>query len=266
MPENTLVQHLPIELIQRDRHQARTHFDGPALAELAASIEESGVVQPVVVRGDATAGYVLLAGERRWRAAQQAGLAQMPAIVRNDLSETQAAVLGLIENLQRESLGVMETAHGLARLVDAHGLTHDAVAHRIGKSRVYVTNYLRLRQLATPVQMLVDQARLSLGHAKILAGLPTERQIRLARQAADSQWSVRRLEQAARPDTADSESVHPASQGVDLSELESQLAEHVGNAVKIDYDPNRRRGELRIAFHDLDEFDGLLERLGYRGE
>lgn len=268
MPEAPSVQHLPIELVRRDQQQARTHFDDEALRELASSIAESGVIQPVVVRGDDHTGYVLLAGERRWRAAQQAGLDHLPAIVRNDLGEAQAAVLGLIENLQRESLGVMETAHGLARLADAHELTHDAIAHRIGKSRVYVTNYLRLRQLSTPVQTLIDNAQLSLGHAKILAGVSVAEQTRLAQAAVRDQWSVRRLEQAARDlsATAAGTSTPSTDSAVDLSELESNLAEHVGNAVRIDYNPGRRRGELRIAFHDLDEFDGLLARLGYTSD
>lgn len=265
MQEDMPVQQLPIELIRRDHHQARTHFDHEALAELASSIAESGVIQPIVVRGDADTGYILLAGERRWRAAQQAGLDRLPAIVRNDLGDAQAAVLGLIENLQRESLGVMETAHGLARLADSHGLTHDAIAHRIGKSRVYVTNYLRLRQLSTTVQALIDNAQLSLGHAKILAGLPSAEQTRLAKTAVGDQWSVRRLEQAVRDLSGPPTDTPPppATGSVDLSELETNLAEHVGNAVRIDYDPSKRRGELRIAFHDLDEFDGLLARLGY---
>lgn len=265
MPEDMRVQQLPIELIRRDQQQARTHFDDEALTELSASIAESGVIQPVVVRDDGDNGYLLLAGERRWRAAQRAGLDHLPAVVRNDLGDAQAAILGLIENLQRESLGVMETAHGLARLADSHGLTHDAIAHRIGKSRAYVTNYLRLQQLSAPIQTLIDNGRLSLGHAKILAGLPDTQQTRLAQTAARDQWSVRRLETEARnlSTSADSASTPPANSTVDLSELESNLAEHVGNAVRIDYNPDRRRGELRIAFHDLDEFDGLLARLGY---
>ncbi len=252
---------IDIELIRPGSGQARTAFDSDALAELAASIAESGVVQPVVVSGDAAGGYRLLAGERRWRAAQQAGLSQLPAIVRNDLSPDEAVVLGLIENLQRESLGVMDTAHGLARLCERFELTHDGVARRIGKSRVYVTNYLRLRTLAEPVQQLLDEGALQLGHAKILAGLDRHRQIALAQWAAKREMSVRALENAARKN--DSEPAPGAAGDSDMAELESRLADHVGNAVKIVYEPDRRRGELRITFHDLDEFDGLLERLGY---
>lgn len=252
---------LPIERIAPGAAQARTRFDAESLDELAASIAESGVIQPVVVTGSAEAGYHLLAGERRWRAAQRAGLTELPAIVRNDLGRDEAAIVGLIENLQRESLGVMDTAHGLARLATDHDLTHEAIARRVGKSRVYVTNFLRLRQLAEPVQRLLDAGELNLGHAKVLAGLEHTRQIHLARLAAARRMSVRQLERAARD--AEQPNTPPVSRGNDMADLESRLAEHVGNAVRIDYDPDRRRGELRIAFHDLDEFDGLLARLGY---
>lgn len=255
---------LPIERIRPGAGQARSRFDAAAIAELAASIAVNGVIQPVVVQGDAEAGYRLLAGERRWRAAQKAGLASLPAILRNDLNEDDATVLGLIENLQRESLGLMDTAHGLARLYEAHGLTHEQMAQRIGKSRVYVTNYLRLRQLAPAVQQIVDEAGLSLGHAKILAGLAPPRQLALARRAAQSGLSVRALERSARDEAAAKPEPPPADHG--MAELERGLSELVGNRVEIRYDADRRRGSLSIAFHDLDEFDGLLERLGYRAE
>lgn len=257
------VTRLPIEAIARDPHQARTCFDETGLAELADSIAESGVIQPILVAGDPEQGYRLLAGERRWRAAQRAGLTELPAIVRNDLSPAQAGVLGLIENLQRESLGVIDTAHGLARLGEAHGLTHDAIAARIGKSRAYVSNFLRLRQLAEPVQGLLDEGRLAIGHGKILAGLDRPIQIQLARRAAAEQVSVRRLERWVRERGADHLPPATDSPSPELAALEQRLAEHLGNAVRIQFDPRRRRGELRIAFHDLDEFDGLLARLGF---
>lgn len=253
---------LPIERVRPGPTQARNAFDEAGLTELADSIAASGIIQPVVVRGDDRAGYQLLAGERRWRAAQRAGLTELPAIVRNDLGAAEAAVLGLIENLQRESLGVMDTAHGLARLSAEHGLTHDAIARRIGKSRVYVTNYLRLRQLQPRVQQRLEAGELNLGHAKVLAGLDAARQIDLAAHAAARGLSVRQLEAAARRLEAGAGSP-PKAADSGMAELESQLSDLVGNTVKIDYDPDRRRGELRIGFHDLDEFDGLLARLGY---
>src|SRR5699024_7765653 len=131
-----------LDLVSPGSYQARRQFAEAALEELAASIAQSGVIQPVVVRGSRQSGYTLLAGERRWRAAARAGVHELPAIIRNDLSDDEAAILGLIENLQRESLSVTDTARGLHSLCSSHGLTHDAVATRIGKSRAYVTNYL----------------------------------------------------------------------------------------------------------------------------
>lgn len=262
-PVEQHVARIPIETIVRDPDQARTHFDETGLSELADSIRESGVIQPVVVSGDAETGYRLLAGERRWRAAQRAGLAELPAIVRNDLPAEQARILGLIENLQRESLSVMDTARGLARLGEVHGLTHDAIATRIGKSRAYVSNFLRLRQLAAPVQQLLDAGRLSVGHGKILAGLEAAEQIRLARRAAAQRISVRRLEHWVRQGGSGHTTSAARTPPPELAGLEQRLAEHLGNTVRIQYDPERRRGELRVAFHDLDEFEGLMARLGY---
>lgn len=256
------VVNVPLDLISPGAFQARRHFAGPGLEELAASIAESGVIQPVVLRGDRRSGYTLLAGERRWRAAARAGLHQLPAIVRNDLDDAQAALLGLIENLQRESLGVVDTARGLQSLCDAHGLTHDAVAERIGKSRAYVTNYLRILNLAEPVQALLDAGRLSLGHAKVLAGVDVKLQSPLARRAADSDMSVRALERLARNTSGPAPTATAATDPA-LADLQQRLSAHLGNTVSIDYAPDRRRGQLRIDFHDLDEFDGLLSRLGF---
>lgn len=162
---------IAIELIRPGAHQARRRFNDEALNELARSIRESGVIQPVVVRslGDR---YELLAGERRWRAAQRAGLATLPALVRDDLSDEEAFVVGLIENLQRESLSPIDTALGLKRLAELHHLTHGALGQRIGKSRAYVTHFLRLLNLHAQVQDAVDAGLISMGHAKVLGGLP----------------------------------------------------------------------------------------------
>lgn len=255
---------VPLDLISAGTFQARRHFAEPALDELAASIAESGVIQPVVLRGNRESGYTLLAGERRWRAAARAGVHELPAVIRNDLSDTRAAILGLIENLQRESLGVIDTATGLQSLCDSHGLTHDRVAERIGKSRAYVTNYLRVLKLAEPVQELLEQGRLSLGHAKALAGIGFASQQELARRAADTGMSVRALERRVRnldqpaASTAEQTGRDPA-----MADLEQRLSAHLGNNASVSYAPDRRRGQLRIDFHDLDEFDGLLARLGF---
>jgi len=254
------VRQLPIDLIRPGTYQARRSFDAERIAELANSIRESGVVQPVVVRslGD---GYELLAGERRWRAAQHAQLHDIPAIVRDDLSDDEAMVLGLIENLQRESLTPIEAAAGLQFLADHYELTHAEAAKRIGKSREYVSNYLRLLKLAEPVQKLVNERLLSLGHAKALAGLPLASQRGMAMDAVSGGWSVRVLESRCR-----SALKRPAAgdalprRDAQWQALERDLTDKLGNKVSIDFDGTK--GELRVAFHSLDEFDGILQRLG----
>ena len=262
------IQQVPVDLIAPGSFQARTHFSQAALTELAHSVAESGVVQPVVLRSLGAAGYELLAGERRWRAAQLAGLHEIPAVVRNDLSDAEAAILGLIENLQRESLGPMETARGLQSLCREHGLTHDQASERIGKSRVYVTNYLRLLRLSPTVQEHIDAGELSLGHAKILAGLPEPEQRRYARLAISRRLSVRALEKAWRraQDEAEQQVVGDTAASREMADLERALSEHLGNEVRLQYNPERRNGEVRVAFHDLDELQGLLQRWGFDPE
>lgn len=253
------IHHVPIELIRPGSTQARRRFDAERIQELAESIRESGVVQPVVLRGSPQDGYELLAGERRWRAAQRAGLHEIPAVIRNDLSDAEAAVLGLIENLQRESLTPIETAEGLRQLAESFGLTHEQIGERIGKSRVYVTNHLRLLRLAEPVRRLVDDGRLSLGHAKVLAGLSPVQQPGWAERAVAGGWSVRTLERQlaaqSRPPRR-----RPRAADEDLSALERRIADALATPVALQCDG--RRGELRIRFHSLDELDGILARLG----
>lgn len=259
-PTSIAVRPIPIDLIRPGRSQARRRFDDERLAELAESIRESGILQPVVLRNIDARHYELLAGERRWRAAQLAGLHDVPAILRNDLDEQQAQVLGLVENLQRESLSPMETASGLQKLLHEGGLTHEAIGRRIGKSRVYVTNYLRLLTLEAEVQMLIDAARLSLGHAKVLAGLPRARQLALADQVTREQLSVRALERRAATPASKQAAAHSSS---DLQQLERALAEHLGYTVQLQASPGGA-GCLRLGFASLDELDGLLARLGYQ--
>ena len=252
------IHQVPIDLIRPGTSQARRYFDPQRIAELAESIRESGVVQPVVLRG-IDGGYELLAGERRWRAAQRAGLHEIPAVVRNDLSDAEAMVLGLIENLQRESLTPMEAAAGLRELGELFTLTHDQIGERIGKSRAYVSNHLRLLKLAPPVQVLVNEGHLSLGHAKILAGLLPVDQIHWAGEVASGNLSVRALEKRlARRDTRKRR--RPASGG-DFTTLEREIGDRLATSVKLKSE-GAGKGELRIRFHSLDELDGILERLG----
>lgn len=253
------VQAIPVDLIAPGAQQARRRFDAAALAELAGSIRESGVIQPVVLRtrGD---GYELLAGERRWRAAQAAGLHEIPAIVRDDLSDDEAFVVGLIENLQRESLSPMETAFGLKRLGEHYRMTHAQIGERIGKSREYVSNFLRLLGLAPAVQEQLNRGELSIGHGKVLAGLPAERQPQLARACVEGGWSVRALERRLLPAAGTASAARSAVKTADWARLERELSDSLGYPSTLLAD-DQGRGELRIRFHSLDELEGLLERL-----
>lgn len=253
------VRAVPIDLIRPGSQQARRTFNAEALNELAGSIRESGIVQPLVLRTRVW-GYEILAGERRWRAAQIAGLHEVPALLRDDLSEDEAYVLGLIENLQRESLTPMEAAAGLRRLGELHRLTHEEIAQRIGKSRVYVTHVLRLLQLDPAVQTLVDEGHLSLGHAKVLAGLEPDAQKRWAGEVIGRGLTVRTLERR----VAASRRPKPVRPGkaADWRRLERELSDLLGFPVQLKAD-KAGQGELKVAFHSLDELDGLLARLGY---
>lgn len=254
------IKSIPVDLIRPGSNQARRHFDESALAELARSIGESGVIQPIVVRTTVW-GFELLAGERRWRAAQLAGLHDIPAVVRDDLGESEAYVLGLIENLQRESLSPIETAAGLKRLAESFELTHDEIGDRIGKSREYVSNYLRLLNLEERVATLVNEGHILLGHAKVLAGLDGRHQIRFADEVIRHKLTVRQLERRV------SEHRHPrqvfaVGKPGDMERLERELSDLVGSPVAISVEKNGQ-GELRISFHNLDALDGVLSRLGY---
>lgn len=255
------IRSVPVDLIRPGSTQARRHFDQPSLEELARSIRESGVIQPIVLRTRVW-GFELLAGERRWRAAQLAGLHDIPAIVRDDLDDDEAFVLGLIENLQRESLSPIETAAGLKRLGETFELTHDQIGERIGKSREYVSNYLRLLNLEPQVAVLVNEGHILLGHAKVLAGLPAADQLRFADEVIRHKLTVRQLERRV------SQHRHPRAvfqvgKPGDMERLERDLSDLVGSPVAISMEKNGH-GELRVSFHSLDELDGVLERLGYR--
>lgn len=245
--------------------QARRHFDPQRLDELAASIRAAGMLQPVVLRPRSDGGYELLAGERRWRAAQRAGLQEIPAIIRHDLDAHAAQVLGLIENLQRESLSPMETAEGLQRLALELELSHEAVGRRIGKSRPYVTNFLRLLELDRTVRDWVDDGRLSLGHAKVLCGVPREMQRALGAEAVAHRLSVRQLESRATRLRSPSGRNAPAATRNDgpLAHLEHALADYLGYAVSIQAEADGT-GQLTVRFGSLDELDGVLARIGYR--
>lgn len=259
----TVVKQIPVDQIRPGSQQARRYFQPEALKELAESIRESGVIQPVVLRTRVW-GFELLAGERRWRAAQQAGLHDIPAVIRDDLSDTEAFVVGLIENLQRESLSPVETAAGLKRLAEVFALTHEEVGERIGKSREYVSNHLRLLNLLPDVQVMVNEGLIPLSHAKILAGLEPvdQRRLAVAVASSDGKLTVRMLEQQVGK-LRDDRIVFKPGKASDWQSLERQLSDHMGYPVQVKA-AKTGRGELKVKFHSLDELDGILARIGYR--
>ncbi|MBI1370246.1 MAG: ParB/RepB/Spo0J family partition protein [Planctomycetes bacterium] len=261
---------LPVTSIVANPYQPRRHFDETALEQLAASIRQDGVMQPIVVRPrkneqGTSAEYEIVAGERRWRAAQRAELATLPAVVR-ELDDRQMAEWALIENLQREDLNPIERAQAFARLIEQFSLRHEDVADRVGVSRVNISNTLRLLDLHSDVQELVRLASLSAGHARALLSLPDGlAQVDLAKRAIDGQWSVRTLEMAVRqrvaPDAGrvksktDTRSPH-------VRDVEQQVGEQLGSKVKITPGRKKGTGTLIIEYYDLDHFDQLLTRMG----
>ena len=274
---------VPVGVIRPGKFQPRRVFDEAGLKELAASIAAGGLVQPIVVRpvaegdrGGGSAGggrYELIAGERRWRAAKLAGLESIPAIVR-PVSDEQAAEWSLVENLQRADLSAMERAEALANLCAKFKLSHQQAADKIGMERSSVANLIRLLELEEPIRDLLDRGTLTGGHGKaLLAAPPGQARIALANIAAAQGWSVRKLEQAAANAQAAGSvggTVHvqasdqAMSRAAALRDLEKQLGEHLGTAVAIRASGSGKRGSIVLKFYDLDHFDGLMSKMGFR--
>jgi ParB family chromosome partitioning protein len=253
---------LAIVTIQPGRYQPRHAMDPERLDELAASIRAQGVIQPVVVREIARDRYELIAGERRWRAAQKAGLADIPALVK-DVPDQAVVAMALIENIQRENLSPLEEAQALSRLIGEFELTHQETADAIGRSRAAVSNLLRLLDLPAEIKRLLDERKLDMGHARALATLPEDRATLLALQAAEHGWSVRELEEAARRVDARSKGKArktAVSRDPNIAALERDLAEKLATRVVIAH-ARSGRGKLVIHYHSVDELDGILERV-----
>ena len=250
---------LPLDAIQVNPNQPRSRFDDESLRELAASIKEVGVLQPVIVT-TADRGHVLIAGERRWRAAKQAGLDTIPAVVRGSVGES-TLVEGLVENVQRQDLTPLEEAHAYRQLLEDYGMTQENVADRVGKSRPAVSNTLRLLQLPGPVQTLVDAGSLSAGHARALLGLHDEKYaIYLAEKASGEGWSVRQVEDAVRiRRDMEAPTDKPAKvrhlRAIEIIELEQRLGEYLGTKVKITY--RNEKGRVEIRFGSLEELERI---------
>ena len=256
------LQTLAIDRVKPGRYQPRTRMDEASLDDLAASIREHGVMQPILVRPVEGGRFELIAGERRWRAAQRAGLAEIPALVKS-VPDQAALALALIENIQREDLNPLEQANGIQRLIDEFGLTHDAAAKAVGRSRSAVTNLLRLRELAKPVQEYLMDGRLDMGHARALLGLAAGQQTAAAARIVAQGLSVRETERLAH------HLAHPGKRKTrrgpraadpDLVRLQDELAERLGAKVTIEA-KKAGTGRVVIAYSSLDDLDGILAKL-----
>jgi ParB family chromosome partitioning protein len=269
-PPNTGLREVPVDLLRRGKYQPRVDMREDSLAELAESIKAQGVVQPIVVRPlpnptGAEPEYEIVAGERRWRAAQMAGLATIPAVIR-EIPDESAVAVALIENIQRENLNPLEEARSLHRLIEEFGLTHADAADAVGRSRVTVTNLLRLLELPRPVREMVERRELDMGHARALLGLESpELAIEIAGQARKNQWSVRATEEAVRRHSAapaGSKAGKPAPRGStdpNVRRLETDLSEKLGAAVAIEHGP--KGGRVVIRYNGLDELEGILAHI-----
>lgn len=256
---------VPISAIQPSPYQPRRNFDPEALQELADSIQQQGLLQPVVVRARAQGGYELIAGERRWRAAQLAGIETIPAVVRT-VSDEQAAALALIENMQREDLNAMEEAMGLARLRDEFELTQQQIADAVGKSRVAIANLLRLMNLGSVTRGMLERGALEMGHARALLGLDGLQQDQTAQRVLDQGLSVRQTESLVRKINAGSaqmqrQDVAAGNKDPDTLRLEQKLSDTIGAPVNIKHSA-QGKGELTISYSSLDELDGVLKHFG----
>jgi ParB family chromosome partitioning protein len=256
------LQHLPVGALQPGKYQPRQTMDQEKLEELAASIKAQGVIEPVVVRAIAGGRYELIAGERRWRASQLAGMAEIPALVR-EVDDRAVVAIALIENIQREELSPLEEAVALKRLGDEFKLTHAQVAEAVGRSRAAVSNLLRLLDLPAEIKTLLEQRQLEMGHARALVTLPPAQALALARKAAELGWSVRELEEAARasqPAPKGKAKKAAAARDTNVESLERDLSERLGARVVVAHG-SAGRGKLTIHYHSLDELDGILGRI-----
>ncbi|MCR9277904.1 MAG: ParB/RepB/Spo0J family partition protein [Pseudomonadaceae bacterium] len=258
------LRELSVDQLYRGRYQPRREFDEAALEELAASIKQQGLMQPVVVRPREAGGFEIIAGERRWRACQIAGLSQIPVLVR-DVSDEDVIAMALIENIQREDLSPLEEARALARLRDEFQLTQQEVADAVGKSRVAVANLLRLLNVAPGVQALLEAGELEMGHARALLSLETIDQERLGREIARKKLSVRQAEALVRKlSRPTGNTAKPAtSKDADTRRLEIELSESIGAPVRIDNDP-QGKGQLVIGYANMDQLDAILSHLRRR--
>jgi ParB family transcriptional regulator, chromosome partitioning protein len=263
---------LPLDALTPGKYQPRRTMDQGKLSELAESIKAQGVIQPVVVRDLGGKSYEIIAGERRWRASQLAGLTEIPVVIR-EVDDRTVVAMALIENIQREDLNPLEEAIALQRLIDEFDLTHAQAADAVGRSRAAVSNLLRLLELPVDIRVLVETKALEMGHARALLTLAPQAAIALARQAAENGWSVREVEHraqllaAGKVATASTVKAKPAKAKpqADIAALERELSESLNTQVNVLHGRGGK-GRLVIHYSDLDSLDGVLERLRVHAE
>ena len=261
---------LPVQQLQPGKYQPRMQMDAAKLTELAESIKAQGVIQPIVVRELSPGRFEIVAGERRWRASQEAGLAEVPVVVR-ELDDRTVIAMALIENIQREDLNPLEEAQSLQRLINEFSLTHAEAAEAVGRSRAAVSNLLRLLELPPAIRALLEARRLEMGHARALLTLSPDLASKLASDAAEQGWSVREVEHRAQQFAAGKVPVNgkkakpaKAAPQPDIASLETELSESLGTRVTIAHGRGGK-GKLIIQYTDLDTLDGVLERLRPKG-
>lgn len=257
-----LYPNLPLDTVHSGPHQPRRAVDADALQELAQSIRAQGVIEPIIVRPREPGGYEIVAGERRWRAAQLAGLETIPAVVRS-ISDRDALAVALIENIQREDLNALEEAEALKRLIEEHSLTQQEVADAVGKSRTAVANLLRLLNLTPGVRELLLAGKLEMGHARALLPLPAATQASAAAQVVSRQLTVRATEALVRRLQGEDKDAAKAKQPTDADtrRLERELGERLGAPVSIGFNRRTGAGRVVIRYGSMDELDGILGRL-----
>lgn len=254
------LQHLPVEYLQRGQYQPRKDMDAESLEELAESIRAQGIIQPIIVRAVSEQSYEIIAGERRWRAAQLAGLAEVPALIR-EISDEAAMAVALIENIQRENLNPLEEASALKRLMDEFDMTHQEVATAVGKSRTAVTNILRLLGLNSAVKILLAHGDLDMGHAKALLALEGMMQDDAAREIVAKELSVREAEKLVKQ-MLSGKARHKQKVLLDpnVTSLQNELSDKLGSKVEILHH-KKGRGKLVIHYHSVEGLEGILARI-----
>jgi ParB family chromosome partitioning protein len=257
---------LNVAQLQPGKYQPRSHMDDAAMQTLADSIKAQGIMQPILVREIAVDKYEIIAGERRWRASQMAGLEQIPVLVR-EIADESALAMALIENIQREDLNPLEEAQGIKRLIDEFAMTHEKAADAVGRSRVAVSNILRLLTLTHVVQDMLMQNKLDMGHARALVGLDAVQQIMFANKIVQQNLSVREVENlvkqgAPQPQNAKNKLVK-TNTNRDLQRLQEAASEQIGMSVNIQHQ-DKGKGKLIIHYQNLDELDHVFKRLGIK--